>query len=120
MKRLQTVKSEVGGVRAKFPASSPNCYLGFRNTPLRQYEASLLDRSRITHEQKEMEQRNKKLVRHAYDRGFEARLRTAQNRAAWLVEEAAKLDLEIRRSPCEGCDRLEEHRKEAARMSTLD
>ena len=81
VKRLQTVRSEVGGVRAKFPASSPNCYLGFRNTPLRQYEASLLDRSRISHEQKEMEQRNKKLVRHAYDRGFEARLRAARNRA---------------------------------------
>ncbi|MDE3075856.1 MAG: DEAD/DEAH box helicase, partial [Chloroflexota bacterium] len=119
-KRLQAVRSEWGGVKSKFPPATPNCYMGHRGAPLRHFEAIALDRGRVRHEQKELEQRGTKLRRRSHDYGYQARLRNVRARQAWLEDEAARLDLELKRSPCQGCSRLEEHRKDAQRLAALD
>ncbi|MGH2520791.1 MAG: hypothetical protein ACRDF8_13355, partial [Chloroflexota bacterium] len=118
-KRLQAVRSQIGGIAAKFPAASPNCYVGHRGNPLLHYEASTLDRSRAEHERRELDLKSRKLLRQGYDRLAQARLKSAHGRTAYLEHEAARLDLEMAQSPCHGCTRLEEHRREAQRLSTL-
>ena len=118
-KRLQSVRSQIGGLTAKFPAASPNCYVGHRGNPLLHYEATTLDRSRAEHERRELDMKSRKLLRQGYDRSAQARLKSAHGRGAYLEQEAARLDLEMAQSPCHGCIRLEEHRREAQRLSTL-
>lgn len=118
--RLDVVRSEIAAIRGKFPANTPNCYFGYRGSPLRQYEAMLLDRSRISHEEKELDKRNKKLSRQQWDPVLQRRVHSARDRARYLASEAARMDLELRKSPCAPCTRLEEHRKDAQRLAQLE
>ncbi len=118
-KRLDAVRSELGSIRSKFPASSPNCFFGYRGNPLRQYDMALLDRSRITHEEKELQQRNKKLRGRQWDPVLQRRIHAAQERLQTLSHEALRLDSEIKQSPCVTCSRLEEHRHDAQRLAQL-
>jgi superfamily II RNA helicase len=119
-RRLDVVRSEIAAVRAKFPASTPSCYFGYRGAPLRQYEAMLLDRARIAHEQKELAKRNRKLGRRQWDPAVGHRLRSARDRSRYLEGEALRLDAELNKSPCAPCTRLEEHRKDAHRLAQLE
>jgi superfamily II RNA helicase len=119
-KRLAAVRSEAGAVQAKFPRETPSCFLGYRGNPLRQYEAMLLDRARIGHEEKELAKRGKKLRRRQWDPALAHRIRSARERSRYLEAEAARLDLELRKSPCASCTRLEEHRKDAHHLAQLE
>ncbi len=119
-RRLDVVHSEIAAVKAKFPSNTPNCFFGYRGSPLRQYEAMLLDRSRVAHEQKELNKRNQKLSRRQWDPAVGHRVRSARDRGRYLETEAARLDLELKQSPCAPCTRLEEHRKDAQRLSQLE
>lgn len=119
-KRLDALASELGALRAKFPADSPSCYLGYRGAPLRQYEAMVLDRARVGHEEREIAKRNQKLNRRQWDPAIGHRLRAARERGHYLVSEAARLDLDIRKSPCASCLRIEEHRRDAQRIAQLE
>ncbi|HLG69603.1 MAG TPA: DEAD/DEAH box helicase [Chloroflexota bacterium] len=119
-RRLDAVRSEIAAVRAKFRASTPQCYFGYRGNPLRQYESMLLDRARIGHEEKELSKRNKKLSRRQWDPVLQRRIHSARDRERYLEGEAARLDLELRKSPCAPCTRLEEHRKDSQRLAQLE
>ncbi|HEX6513584.1 MAG TPA: DEAD/DEAH box helicase [Chloroflexota bacterium] len=119
-KRLDAIRSEVGSLRAKFPANTPNCYLGYRGSPLRDYEAAVLACSRIAHEEKELNKRNQKLSRRQWDPAVGNRLHTARERSRYLASETVRLDLDLKQSPCVSCTRLEEHRKDAQRLAQLE
>jgi ATP-dependent RNA helicase HelY len=117
---LDAVRSEIASLRAKFPSNTPNCYFGYRGHPLRQYEAMLLDRARIGHEEKELSKRSKKLSRRQWDPILQRRVHAARDRERYLEGEAARLDLELRKSPCAPCTRLEEHRKDSQHLAQLE
>ncbi len=119
-RRLDVVRSEIAALRAKFPPSTPNCYFGYRGSPLRQYEAQVLDRARISHEEKELAKRSKRFHRRQWDPGLQNRVRAARDRGQYLQTEAIRLDLELKKSPCTACTRLEEHRKDAQHLSQLE
>ncbi|MBV9121177.1 MAG: DEAD/DEAH box helicase [Chloroflexi bacterium] len=118
-RRLGSLMSESGAVQAKFPGSSPHCFLGYTGNPLRHFEATQLDRRRIANEEKDLERRHKRMARRGFDPVVQRRLRTARERQGGLTAEAARLDLELRQSPCCGCARLEEHRSDALRLGHL-
>ena len=118
--RLDVVRSETAAIKSKFPPSTPSCYFGYRGAPLRHYEAMLLDRARIGHEEKEVGKRNRKLSRRQWDPAVGHRMRSARDRSHYLEVEAARLDLELKKSPCAPCTRLEEHRQDSHRLAQLE
>jgi superfamily II RNA helicase len=119
-RRLDVVRSDIAALKDKFPPNSPNCYFGYRGSPLRQYEGTVLDRARIAHEEKDVSKRSQKLNRRQWDPAAGNRIRSARERSYYLATEAARLDLELKKSPCVACTRLEEHRKDAQRLAQLE
>jgi superfamily II RNA helicase len=80
----------------------------------------VLDRARIGHEEKELAKRGKRFNRRQWDPGLQNRIRAARDRGHYLETEATRLDWELKQSPCAGCTRLEEHRKDAQRLAQLE
>ncbi|MHB8620967.1 MAG: DEAD/DEAH box helicase, partial [Chloroflexota bacterium] len=117
--RLRAVQSELGALKIRFSPNAPHCYLGFKGNPLRQYDAAALSRARIGHEEKELELRGKKLARRGSEPVFQARSKAARERGQMLADQAHRLDWELKQSPCDGCLRIEEHRKDAQRIGSL-
>ena len=119
-RRLDVARSDIAPLKAKFPANTPGCYFGYRGAPLRQYEAIALDRARIAHEEKELSKRSQKLTRRQWDPASGNRVRSARERGHYLAAEAARLDLDLKKSPCLACTRLEEHRTDAHHLAQLE